>query len=689
MKENFFEEFHRKKEQLKLLILKAYDNAWIDEVRRDELINSLDSDVLTIGVIGQMKCGKSTFLNSFVFEDDVLPAATTPMTAALSLITYGPEKKLKAEFYTKDEWYAQKEMASRSLEEAAGNLLLESKIKAAKELVDKSKYLGNSLEAYLGQIKEDTFDNLVDYVGAEGKYISITKAVTLYYPKEYLKGVEIVDTPGFNDPIVSREERTKDFLQRAHVVLLMLYAGRPFDSTDRSILFKNVGQCGTGKVLIGINKYDIPYENGETEAEIVEYVKKELRKACNEEDDQALVDIIQQTDPIPLSAEMALMSELPMSKIVATESYNFAYKRHCDNFEISSQQELRQRSHIDDLMSAVKVMIEKEKAAILSAKPINAILAAGNKKKEEINSAIRVCESTISACSATDDELEEKKKNFERASKRIHRRIESIEIDLDDLFKKIIRKATTTLEDDIDVTCDKLIRLVDEIGLFQDFSKIESRWNNILNMLITRKLKRHVEELQAEGQSQIRRAIADFVGGVEEILYRYVDKDFDVATFIKEAGREIEFDAVDNDLFSIQKEDGKYEEGFISSFLIDFFKGATFGIGPLVVDKVANVLDHQNLKNSLCSYVEEIRTQTDVAQYLEAIKGRKDVIIESIKTRFFDNCLTPIQQQLEDVIADVDGRQQKLQQAQEELTKLRKDLTTVDAQIEETKKMIQ
>ena len=87
--------------------------------------------------------------------------------------------------------------------------------------------------------------------------------------------MEIVDTPGFNDPIVSREERTKDFLRRADAVLLMLYAGRPFDATDREIIFKNLSQCGIGKVVIGINKYDIPLQNGDTEEEIRNYVTNE------------------------------------------------------------------------------------------------------------------------------------------------------------------------------------------------------------------------------------------------------------------------------------------------------------------------------------------------------------------------------------------------------------------------------
>ena len=104
MEHNLFEEFQERKIKLKSLALKAKDYNWIDETRYNELIDKIDNDILTIGVIGQMKCGKSTFLNSFVFEDTILPAATTPMTAALSVITYGEEKKVVAEFYTNEEW---------------------------------------------------------------------------------------------------------------------------------------------------------------------------------------------------------------------------------------------------------------------------------------------------------------------------------------------------------------------------------------------------------------------------------------------------------------------------------------------------------------------------------------------------------------------------------------------------------
>ena len=349
MAHNMFEELQEKKQKLIALANKAADFGWIpksknnnneksnDAISLEEIKDKLNKDTLTIGVIGQMKCGKSTFLNSFVFGDDVLPAATTPMTAALSVITYGEKERVVAEFYTKDEWAEQKMQANRDENDAA-NSLDKSKIKAAKELVEKAAKLGSSLENYLGKTQEDCFANLVEYVGADGKFVSITKSVTIYYPKDYLKGVEIVDTPGFNDPIVSREERTKGFLKKADVVIMMLYAGRPFDATDRDIIFKNVRQCGIGKVLVGINKYDIPYcneTNPEDENQIKDYVKSEIRKACRECNDNSLVEILNDVEPISLSAEMALLSQLPMSKITSSDALNFAYKRHCSNFGIN------------------------------------------------------------------------------------------------------------------------------------------------------------------------------------------------------------------------------------------------------------------------------------------------------------------------------------------------------------------
>ena len=61
-------------------------------------------------------------------------------------------KKIVAEFYTADEWEDQKMQASRSLEDVVGNELEESKVKAAKELVEKENHSYESVVYLLDAI---------------------------------------------------------------------------------------------------------------------------------------------------------------------------------------------------------------------------------------------------------------------------------------------------------------------------------------------------------------------------------------------------------------------------------------------------------------------------------------------------------------------------------------------------------
>src|SRR5690606_21002133 len=185
---------------------------------------------------------------------------------------------------------------------------------------------------------------LIEYVGADGKYIAITKSVRIEYPLDYLKGVEIVDTPGFNDPVVSREERTKEFLSKADVVIMLLYAGRAFDATDKDIVFNKVRSIGVGKLLIGVNKYDINYMNGETnEAQIIN-VKEQLLKASEEHSNNSIATLVKEQDPLLISANMALMSQLDLSKINNCENLSFHYKKLMTDFEISTQAKMHEKS---------------------------------------------------------------------------------------------------------------------------------------------------------------------------------------------------------------------------------------------------------------------------------------------------------------------------------------------------------
>ena len=692
---DYLNNLQEKKQNLISLAEKACNYGWINKSKADngnsslisleEIKDKLAKDTLTIGVIGQMKCGKSTFLNSFIFEDDILPAATTPMTAALSIITYGEKEQIVAEFYTEDEWEEQKQQAERSLEDA-GNSLDESKIKAAKELVSKSSKLGASLNSFLGKTQEDSFSNLIEYVGADGKYVSITKSVKIYYPKEYLKGVEIVDTPGFNDPIVSREERTKEFLKKADVVLMMLYAGRPFDATDRDIIFKNVRQCGIGKVLIGINKYDIPYcsdTNPEDESQIKDYVKNEIRKACRDCQDNTLVELLGEVEPIPLSAEMALLSELPMSKISNNDAFDFAWKRHCSNFGIGTQQEMRNWSHFDDLIQAVKDMVDKEKSKILFAKPLNAIMAAGNKINAENSDKLTVLKSKIELLRMPNNELDEREENLSKAHKRLSKKINALGEDIDEEIYNLIRKGSVEFEDHVDHTCKRMTDIIEnEWGRFQKIESVVPKLESELQKLTTRTLKRSAQNLAEDGRRLIKRDIADFFSDAEDLLMRYLP-DFDSRHFIKTTQKSIHLEIEDEGLFEYNSSDDKEDDTnvfmLLGNFGANFLNGFTMGLWGLA----NNVLNHSDNKIDALNLINEISADFDPQPYLESTFSSKQDVIDSVRSKFIKNLIEPLQEQIKEMRKQMNNKEQDLEETEKKISVLEDKKSEIESQITE------
>ncbi len=673
---NLFEEFQRKKESLRELITKARDFGWIDDDRVTSMNDKLDNDILTIGVIGQMKCGKSTFLNSFVFEDTVLPAATTPMTAALSIITYGEEKKIVAEFYTADEWTEQKMQANRSLEDAEGDSLEESKIKAAKELVGKSSKLGGSLSNFLGKSKEDSFENLEEYVGADGKYVSITKAVKVYYPKEYLKGVEIVDTPGFNDPIVSREERTKEFLKKADVVLMMLYAGRPFDATDRDIIFKNVAECGIGKVLVGINKYDIPYcseVNPEDENQIKAYVKSEINKACRESYNSILSQILEVVEPIPLSAEMALLSELPFSKISESDALNFAWNRHCKGFGISTQQEMRKWSKIDDLITSVKEVIEKDKIEILISKPLNAIRAKGAELRLKNENAISLTSSEVENYKAPDYILEEKLRKIERAEKKLYKLIIRLYENLNDIVDKHIYKSRNIIKESRFSFLTEAESIVDNtFKRLTNKQKLEFPLKKLVDSFLFR-LQQNLDIQAEKCVRELKDTATKVIDDANEIIVKYLD--FDRQDFVGELKTVVKLGYAEMETSVVPE--------FKSSFLESLFDA-------LDILGINRIIFHSEYKMAIKTKLQEMSKglEGDCIDSLISIFSGRDQVVKEIKSLIIDEMVTPLKDQVIEIQSGVDDKKAKLAKAEQTLAELKKERALLESQIAEVETFI-
>ena len=240
--------------------------------------------IFQIGIVGQMKTGKSSFLNEYLFGEEILPTAATPMTTALTLIKYSDENKAEIKFYDRDDWDKIEEK-NKEYEKEYNKALEEAKEEAEKKgrafnekgfkFEDVDSILKGSNEIYknfqekglskdlLGETrtikisdKKNILNDLKEYVGAKGKYSSLVKMTTLYINDERIKDYIIVDTPGTNDPIISRGEKTRSFLSDCDYIIFLSYSSQFLDNNDNAYIKEQLPEKGQKDILILASKFD-------------------------------------------------------------------------------------------------------------------------------------------------------------------------------------------------------------------------------------------------------------------------------------------------------------------------------------------------------------------------------------------------------------------------------------------------
>ncbi len=209
--------------------------------------NCMSEMPLRIGVIGKMKAGKSTFLNALIFKDNVLGMSIVPMTAVLTEISYNenPESTVEVEFFSKDDIGSLKKAIADNTEDS----------KKYKEQMDAICAI-DEYESKLGLSKSISTEELNEYTSTEGKMSALVKQVKIKYHNEALKGITIVDTPGFNDPIQSRVEATRIAIKNCQVLFFIHSTNSHYDASEVEILKSQVELAGTSKLIDIANRVD-------------------------------------------------------------------------------------------------------------------------------------------------------------------------------------------------------------------------------------------------------------------------------------------------------------------------------------------------------------------------------------------------------------------------------------------------
>ncbi|WP_194145766.1 dynamin family protein [Helicobacter pylori] len=251
---------------------------------------------------------------------EVLPKAATPMTASLTILKYANTMSAEVEFYSPkdiaelkneheryvrefnrivdEEVKKQKEKQSLSNRSKEGiknvgkafsrnksdeapkeRVLSDEEIvkraeRIAKNELEKDTKLVSSHDQYekikkSGSLNTKNLDpciqanslqelnqKLLQFVGADGKYMPYTKAVQISLNNPNLKDLEVIDTPGVNDPIVSREECTKALLKDCDVVFIVSPSNQFLTDSDMSLFDRVSNKEGLQEIYFVASQAD-------------------------------------------------------------------------------------------------------------------------------------------------------------------------------------------------------------------------------------------------------------------------------------------------------------------------------------------------------------------------------------------------------------------------------------------------
>jgi small GTP-binding protein len=112
--------------------------------------------------------------------------------------------------------------------------------------------------------------NILDYGQEPDRQVQEDGVLTLTYPADFLREINIVDTPGTNAIIRRHEQLTQEFVPRSDLVIFVTSADRPFTESERAFM-EQIRQWGK-KVIVVLNKIDL-LEDAEI-AQVVEFIRQ-------------------------------------------------------------------------------------------------------------------------------------------------------------------------------------------------------------------------------------------------------------------------------------------------------------------------------------------------------------------------------------------------------------------------------
>ena len=605
--------FEKSKDELveiygELVKNKAINLNNVNEETLKEKSSNLQKEEFILAVAGQIKAGKSTLLNALIFGNDILPSDDTPYTAKITEIRYGNDEKLKAIFYTKDEW---QELKNEITE------IDDKKVNYFKNFIEPD-IKNSSYIKFLNQTKEDDISNLKEYVAKGGVYTPFVKSVEIYYPAEILKSLVVVDTPGTNDPNIFRSKITLDWIKRCDAAIYATYAGRAFDESDIKFINEYLLSLENSKRIVAINKIDV-LENFDEAKELLENNKK------NETYQKT---VFNEASSFVFTAGLyALLEEKEKNGFLLNEDELW--------YKDEANPEFWKNNGLNNLKNLVSDKIIQNKGKDLLVSHINFIKNAFEKKEIFLNTEINTLETKISQNQKSKDEIN-----------KALGEVTNFRIKLDEVQKKFIYSIRNNLAQKIKNLNKNIDREFNDIkntlaSKINNYRRITELKNNIIwdikNALESEKLK--MDDLISQEMQDIKQDTKNETG-------KFINEMSKFEAFDSESLRQ----TLRYDTFDIYRDFSEFfDAGFINSDILEdiafgnfnlfkrlAFKGAKTYI-PKVRDFAIEKVDEskkelqEKILNNIHSFGEKLCAQVPNSIKNVLLNNQKD--LENIKEK--------------------------------------------------------
>lgn len=418
------------------LIKKSFRSKTDDFFREDRKLN--------IGIIGRVKVGKSSFLNTLMFEGkSVLPSAVTPKTAVLTKIEYDAENRLEVEYFTREEWKLINVAASGDREKNEYKVAHEIMTMTEERNLNAQDFITKQKEVIYYESYEELMENINDYVGENGKYTPLVKSVSIYTDREELEDISIVDTPGLYDPILSRVDKTKQFMELCDVVFFLSKSTSFLDKNDIDLVASQLPKKGVKKVVLVCSRVDDGIRDTlwskDSLDEAFEYTKKQLTEYAESafntyRNNNYYVDVelIEQfKHPVFVSAIAENMAKKDLKNLTKKEQK--VYDDFASKGPVTKEQ-LMKIGNMDEIRNIFDEVVSK-KDIMLEEKASTFIPDAKDELKDKLMRIQNLAKNRITQLNKYDKEkLSEQKKNI---TSQINKMNVNLEVVFNELKEKI------------------------------------------------------------------------------------------------------------------------------------------------------------------------------------------------------------------------------------------------------------